>query len=271
MSTTRRAVGLREVVAVLEEIAPLELAEEWDNVGLLLEPRAASRATVSRVLLTIDTTAPVVAEALRSKAELVVSYHPPIFRPLASLTQAVARQRSLLEAVRAGIALYSPHTALDAAPGGVHDWLAQGMQGSQPPRSCAPITENAQGRLLELKAPAALATLVQRAKKHLGIPKVRVATADRHRRGRKLSRVLLCAGAGGSVLAGRAADLYITGEMRHHDVLAAVADGTSVILTDHTNTERPYLPVLRRRLAAAIDRAARITIARADAEPLRIV
>jgi putative NIF3 family GTP cyclohydrolase 1 type 2 len=121
---------------------------------------------------------------------------------------------------------------------------------------------------VQLEKPVAMSTLVERVKKHLKLKAVRVALAERHRRGR-VQRIALCAGAGGSVLAGRTADVYLTGEMRHHDVLAANAAGASVILCDHTNTERPYLPVLKRRLARAL-KGVKIDISKADREPLEI-
>ena len=72
-------------------------------------------------------------------------------------------------------------------------------------------------------------------------------------------------------MGGASADVYLTGEMRHHDVLAAVEAGTSVILCDHTNTERGYLPVLKKKLAAELGRGVRIDVSKRDAEPLRVV
>jgi dinuclear metal center YbgI/SA1388 family protein len=82
------------------------------------------------VLLTIDFTAPVLAEALRQRVDAVVAYHPPIFHPLKRLTSGHPHQSLLLDAAQAGLALLSPHTALDACRGGVNDWLAEGVAGS---------------------------------------------------------------------------------------------------------------------------------------------
>ena len=83
-----------EVLDVLREIAPLELAAEWDNVGLLVAPRASG--PVARVLLTIDLTEAVANEAVAMKADLVVAYHPPIFHGIKKLDAADARQRGAL-------------------------------------------------------------------------------------------------------------------------------------------------------------------------------
>lgn len=114
-----------EVAAALQALAPLELAEQWDRVGLLLEP--AARVAVRRILVALDLTEPVLEEALACRAEMVVAYHPPLFEPLAALRWGNPRERVLLRAAAAGLALYSPHTALDAARGGMADWLAEGL------------------------------------------------------------------------------------------------------------------------------------------------
>ena len=127
---------LERTLALLEELAPLRYAQEWDNVGLLLGTLGEGEhaPSVTRVLLTIDLTEAVLEEARTAQAELVVAYHPPLFRPTKRLDAARPTSRVLLRAARAGIALYSPHTALDAAPGGMNDWLAAGLgTGTQAP------------------------------------------------------------------------------------------------------------------------------------------
>jgi len=106
----------------METLAPPALAQEWDNVGLLAgDLKAAAR----RVMLTIDLTGPVLDEAIRKKIDLIVSYHPPIFKPISSLCTPSAGMESLVfRCIRKGVAIYSPHTALDAADGGTNDALA---------------------------------------------------------------------------------------------------------------------------------------------------
>lgn len=361
------SVRLTDVTEALERIAPLKLAAEWDNVGLLVEP--TSPPAIERILLTIDLTMAVLEEAVERGAGMIVAYHPPIFQPLRRLVGGSVAVR-LLER---GIAVYSPHTALDAAPGGVNDWLAEGIgEGEAEPiepagaggercrvlvyveaghadrlrdalaaagagcvggydrcsftsagvltyrdgrgggrveagervrleMSCgvgelpavrraielhhpesepmwevyqqveAPEPDAGQGRLLRLGEPAGLDVLTDRIKGHLGLERVRVAAAAAHREGEPVRSVAMCPGAGGSVLKGAPAELLLTGEMRHHDILAANARGASVILTDHTNTERGYLPVLRDRLRSSLPEEVGIDISEVDADPLKIV
>ncbi|MCB1282612.1 MAG: Nif3-like dinuclear metal center hexameric protein, partial [Salinibacterium sp.] len=128
-----------------------------------------------------------------------------------------------------------------------------------------------QGRRLSLKNPLSLEQAVRRVKKGLGLSRLRLAAAERHRAGEPIRRVALCACAGGGVLDGQAADLWLTGEMRHHDVLAAREAGISVLLAEHTNTERGYLPVLRDRLLVALDHKVEVVVSERDADPLTVV
>lgn len=116
---------LSDVVQTLEAIAPPRLAQSWDNVGLLA---GAASDAVRGIMLCIDMTADVVEEAIARPADLVVAYHPPLFRPVKSLRlvdgDRGAGPAAIVRAVRAGIAVYSPHTALDAADGGTGEAIA---------------------------------------------------------------------------------------------------------------------------------------------------
>ena len=268
-------VKLDRLLCVLQELAPLELAEEWDNAGLLLCP--SRKKSCRKILLTIDLVESVLDEALRAGADTIVAYHPPIFDPLSELTPSEQRQRVILRLVESKIAVYSPHTALDSVAGGVNDWLAGGI-GEAEVEPIIPLSEPAgengeaacgQGRLLRLRRPLKLSSLVRKVKSHLGLRKLRVASG---KRGDPVIRsVAICAGAGGSVLNGVDADAYLTGEMRHHDVLDAKACGTSVILCEHTNTERGYLRIFRAKLARALGRGVEVRVSRTDREPLESI
>jgi dinuclear metal center YbgI/SA1388 family protein len=374
MSTT-----LDRINTALSQVADPAWAEDWDNVGWLSEPTRPR--PVHRIMLTIDLTDAVMEEAIRRKAELIVAYHPPVFtaaRRTGQLKPAVVR------AIEKRIAIYSPHTALDAAPGGVCDWLVEalgridhaspinpatdlppneqlkivtfiphdavdrvrqamaergagrigdyaqcsfGIAGfgtfhggastspavgkagrleraeetrlemvcggaclaaaiaalrqthpyEEPPievyaQQPRPRHDAGPGRAARLARPITLNTLVRRIKRYLDLGHVRVAAPDDLRQGsRKIEQVGLCPGAGGSLFEGTVCQAYLTGEMPHHYVLAKVEQGSAVILTDHTNTERGYLPVYKRKLGRLLGKAVTIHIARADREPLAIV
>lgn len=351
---------LAHLLELLHTLAPHELAEDWDRVGLLVGDGAWP---IRRAMLCIDLTKPVLDEAVEKKMDLILAYHPPIFAPLERLTATEWKQRIVLECARRRIAIYSPHTALDAAVGGLNDWLCDGIgQGQKWPisphqhdeqsletkvvtflplndvarvraamvgagagqigqykqcsftapgkgtfegstqthptigranrfesvqeqrlemvcsasalptvlaslRTVHPYEEPAidvyelvnkrgigmerkmgQGRVLDLDRPVSLTTLLKRIKKWLRVKNLSVAQSSVS----PIGRIGVCAGAGGSLLeeAGPI-DAFFTGEMRHHDVLAAVAKGITIILAGHSETERPYLKTYRQRILNA--------------------
>jgi dinuclear metal center YbgI/SA1388 family protein len=123
-------MNVNNIAAVIDGIFPLKLAQDWDNVGLLI---GDSRKSVKNALLTIDTTSDVVAEAKKLKTDLIISYHPVIWDGLKNVT-AEGPGSVVYELVRSGISVFSVHTALDSAMGGVNDGLAEivGIEDGEP-------------------------------------------------------------------------------------------------------------------------------------------
>ncbi|MEM1423721.1 MAG: Nif3-like dinuclear metal center hexameric protein, partial [Planctomycetota bacterium] len=113
-----------QLACALDGIAPAHLAEEWDNIGLLVGDHDETLGG-GPVLVTIDLTADVADEAVTLGASAVVAYHPPIFRGIKRLDGSTPKEKGLLRCVRAGMAVLSPHTALDAAENGLAEWLAR--------------------------------------------------------------------------------------------------------------------------------------------------
>ncbi|RVE59539.1 hypothetical protein OJAV_G00189690 [Oryzias javanicus] len=345
---------LKETLQVLEQIAPLSLAESWDNVGLLIEP--SRPRPVTTILLTNDLTDAVMAEAEALNCDLIISYHPPLFRPIKRLNQKDWKQRLAVRAVEAGIAVFSPHTSWDSVKGGVNDWLVAGLGSGQVSvlsqalgnashchrlefmarsteelnkvmeelKACdgetslisagsradstgihasvlcsdsaltpsvqtllqhsssnqslsilklekPPLPGHGQGRLSVLEQPVSVAEAVQKMKSHLGLGHLRLALGWGQTLESSVRTVAACAGSGASVLSGVKADLYITGEMSHHEVLDAAAKGTSVLLSDHSNSERGFLAVFRERLAVRLPESVTVVVSKADRDPLVVV
>ena len=379
---------LANLISAIETIAPLDYAEPWDKVGLLAGD--AQRTLNGPVLFTIDLTERVLAEACAAKASAIVAYHPPIWEPLKRLTAATARERVLLRALESGIGIYSPHTALDAAPGGLTDWLCEGLSGgtenkiagdcrslkphaphsrevkivtfvpmadvdkvrsalatagagiigssslcsfessgtgtflgndaSNPavgtsgafervpemrlemvcsaralplaletlrqfhpyeepaadiyPLDAKPRRSAGGGRRLHLDRPATLRQLGERLRKFLGRARVQIASVGGHEDlDRAVSTIGAVPGAGSSLLETAIAEkceVFVTGEMKHHDVVASLQAGVNVILAGHTNTERGYLPRLASRLEAELP-GLRTIVSVEDRDPLVVV
>ncbi|CAG8470749.1 5567_t:CDS:2 [Ambispora gerdemannii] len=273
----------RRVISALKKIAPLSLAEtSWDNVGLLVEP-PYPRENASRVFLTIDLTSEVLEEALSDpEVGFIIAYHPPIFRAFKRLTLTDTKQAIVMKCVAKGVGVYSPHSALDSCIGGVNDWLAKGLGSGKtevinPLENPPPGQEGAgSGRIFTYNQPIHLLNVVERVKSHLRLQHVRVATATKHNSG-LIQTVGICAGsAGSSLLSPVRADLYFTGEMSHHEVLAALAHDTSVILCEHTNTERGYLldvlkPTLQSIVDDSLDEPIEVCVSQLDIDPIKII
>jgi dinuclear metal center YbgI/SA1388 family protein len=122
-----------EIAAALEAFAPTQTAADWDNVGLLLGDPAAP---VERLMTCLTVTPDVVEEAVTERANLIVSHHPILFRGAKRLTADRGEGRVVLPLARAGIAVYSPHTAFDNCKGGINDSLSArlGVTNAEPLR-----------------------------------------------------------------------------------------------------------------------------------------
>lgn len=258
---------LEHALRVLDELAPLRYAEAWDNVGLLVGDPAAE---IARVLVTVDYSPSVAEEARERGADLVVAYHPPLF----AAVKRAAHDALWVDAIRRGIALYSMHTALDVALEGTNDVLAEAcgvpLAGRRPLRAFLPKDGGREpegiglGRVGPI-APEPLGQVVSKLKTALGLEHVLVSGAPEA----IIGRVAVAAGAGGELASDAAregADLFVTGELRHHDALAARARGMSVVATLHSNSERTAVRAFAARLAARLEGIV-VTASARDADP----
>ncbi len=114
-------IAVHEIADWMGAFAPLDLAADWDNVGLLLGDR---KDTIERVMTCLTVTQCVVEEAIAEKVNLIVVHHPVLFRGAKKLTNADSDGKLLLPLLRHSVAVYSPHTAFDNCRGGINDGLA---------------------------------------------------------------------------------------------------------------------------------------------------
>ena len=235
-----------DIYAEMQRYAPLELAESWDNPGLLVD----CGREVSRVLVTLDITPEVVEEAAAGGCELIVSHHPVIFSPLKKLTP---RDVSF-QLVQKGISAICMHTNLDAAEGGVNEVLADlfgirqrtivadgcGRVGDIDPITVPELAALAQCKLAALCNAPDTGTAVQ------------VKFADT---GKPVRRLAGISGAGGSLFAeaiAEGADCLLTGEANHHHALDAKRLGLSLIAAGHYATEFPVTAAVAAALRTAL-------------------
>ncbi|CAD0196736.1 unnamed protein product [Chrysodeixis includens] len=260
-------VPLKKVTSVLENFASKKLAESWDNTGLLVEPYTARNIT--KVLLTNDLTEDVALEAHNLGCEMIVSYHPPIFAPMKSVVQSSWKERIVAFLLEKRISLYSPHTSWDCVRGGVNDWLASAFSVAESvPLIPGTDPQFGAGRLLQLTSEITLSTAISKVQELIEIPHVRFALGKGKQMTSNIKTVALCAGSGSSVLKGADADLYLTGEMLHHDVLDAAQKGISVILTNHSDSERGFLKVFSNNFQNLLNNEVQVLVSKLDKDPL---
>lgn len=224
---------IRDIMAAMEIIAPKHLAEEWDNVGLLVgDPDVA----VDTVVVTLDITPEAIAFAKEQGAQLIIAHHPLIFSPVKAITAPSA----LHSLCTSGIAAFAAHTNLDAAAGGVNDALAATL-------GLVDVTEafGGIGRVGVLPAAMAAADFAALVARCLG-------TAVQLREGASVVKtVALVGGAGGDYAVEAQADAFLTGEMKHHEWLEA-PDALTVVCAGHYATENVVVSPLVDRLRNAL-------------------
>ena len=242
--------SLTALAGFLQEYAPFETAEAWDNAGVLVRCGEA----VTGVLCALDITPATVDEARAAGCNVIVSHHPVIFRPLKALSERDVP--ALL--VRADVSAVCLHTNLDKAAGGVNDELAArlGLIAVEPFAGGVGRV----GLLTRPMRPDECAAFVSRA---LGAP-VKYADAKKN-----VVRVAVVSGSGGD-FAGEAAalgaDCLVTGEAGHHDALDALAAGVTLVAATHFSTEVLIADALARRIRAAFP-TLRVLRSETDADP----
>ena len=247
--------NVNEIVAELERIAPLELAEAWDNVGLLVGDRGRD---VCRVMTCLTLTPTTIAEAIERQVDLVVVHHPLPFKPVAQVTTDSAVGRMLWDLVGARVAVYSAHTAFDSAHEGINERLARGLKlDALEPLNDMASAEGIQGvgagRRGRRNPPATLTQLAGEVKQFLSTAQVRVVgNLDR-----AVQLVGVACGSGGSFLPSARAkgcDCLVTGEANFHACLEAESIGMGLILTGHYASERFAMERLADELASLFPR-----------------
>lgn len=239
-----------DVAEVLERLAPLRLAADWDNVGLLLGDR---RANVVRVLTCLTLTSAVAAEAIETDVQMVVTHHPLPFRPIDRITADASSGAILLSLAAAGIAVWSSHTAWDSAVGGINDQLATLLRLTDV-EPLEPDTIDASAGFGRCGTPSDATTLGDLADSLSRKLRIRGALITGEKL-RSVTRVAIACGSSGEAVVAaeaKACDVLVTGEIRLHAALDAMAAGVAVLAVGHHASERFALEQLAVVLAKAM-------------------
>ncbi len=244
----------QDIYRVIEQEAPLSLAEKWDHVGHAI---GDAEAETTGVVLCLDLMPSTIALAQQHNCNLIISHHPQFFNPLEHIRQDRAEEAQLLRLIKNEIALYSAHTNLDASQHGVaYQLLKTCLTPAQIAETDINILEPKQdenladrsvghGRWVELGTELSLTDLYTQVTHALKAPFCRLTTDQN----RKVKKVCFCPGAFAeewiSLLEAEQIDTLVTGEMKHNVGISLELRNISALVTGHDTNERVVLPYLQ--------------------------
>ena len=232
---------LFEIMEALNQIAPKDLKEPWDNVGLMVGDESQK---IRKVYVCLDLTTENVRNAVEFGADLIVSHHPLIFKPLYSVTESDPISSMIITAIKNNISVFSMHTNFDKADGGMNDLLAKrlGLENVRKFTDDECVDGNGEpfsgiGRVGMLEIPVSMESFVLRVKKNLGCSAIKYSgdLSD------TIQTVALCSGSGGKEGIYSAfhsgADAYVTSDLSHEHARSAYEFGLNIIDAGHFETE----------------------------------
>lgn len=243
---------INEVCGFMDSFAPTRLAEDWDNVGLLVGDRSGQ---AQRIMTCLTVTPESAGEAIAENVDLIVSHHPLPFRPLKRLTTDTTPSKMLWDLIRAGVSIYSPHTGFDSASEGINQTLSQQL-GLQEVKPLVPVVDDPHGlgagRVGSLAATQTLGDFVESVKTSFSLDGIHIVGQLSN----SVKKIAVACGSGGSFLekARRAhCDTFVTGEATFHTCLEAKANNMSLVLLGHYASERFAVEALAERLKQKFD------------------
>ncbi len=255
---------LQQIIDIIESVAPRSQQEGWDNSGLQI---GDSNREIHSVLLSVDVTEAVVAEAVKDGCDLIVSHHPLIFHGLKHITGSTPQERCVAEAIRHDIAIYSSHTSMDKALRGVSGRMAE-MLGLHDVRILVPSVADPKvglGVIGTLPTPMMWSGWLKHVQRVFGAEYVRYTEPVQP----MISRVALCGGAGAEFLPdaiAAGADTYLSADMKYHD-LQAVAGQIMAVDIDHWVSEHFTRDIFAELLNGKVD----VRLSEADASPVHVL
>lgn len=258
---------VNEVCRILEDMAPVVLAESWDNVGLLLGHR---NAEVSVLMTCLTLTERVAAEAVHRGVRMIITHHPILFRSAKRLTDDTAEGRIIMKLMSSGIAVYSAHTAFDSASGGINQQLAEafGLVEIRALRGRLGNSLVGAGRFGSLPKPLGREEFLDRVASVTGANWVQWVAAGPE----AIQRVAVGCGAAGDFLedaADAGCDTFVTGEARFHTAIEAESRGMNLVLLGHYASERPAMVEMAATLGAQLPDL-RCVVSEQDRDPLGV-
>ncbi len=226
---------VKEIIEVMETLAPTFLKEDFDNVGLMVGDREKE---VKKVLLALDCTLKVVEEAKENNVDLIITHHPLIFRRPNNITTDTIQGRKIIELIKNDISLYSSHTNLDSAKSGLNDSIPKllGYDSSEILEVNKRDEKAGLGRIVTLDKPTKLDEIVDNVKKALNINNLRVVKGKE-----EVNKIAIINGSGQDFIGkavSKGADCIITGDTTYHFASDYKEMGINIIDAGHFASEQ---------------------------------
>lgn len=236
--------AVSDLIGVIEDIAPLCLAESWDNVGLQV---GGMDQPVNKVLIALDPSPEVVSDACAQGVDMLVTHHPLIFHPVTSVSLDVYPGNVIADAVRHRLAIYAAHTNLDSCAGGINDLLAErlnlfNVKVLKAAKSDS-YSDAGLGRTGNLERPIKLKKFVGNIMEALHLESVRVAGNP----DAVIKDVCICCGSGSGLLKeflACGAQVYVSGDLHYHDGRIAEMERKSLVDIGHFHSEHLIVEAL---------------------------
>ena len=241
-------IKLKDILAYVGQFAPWELAEPWDNVGLMV---GNPDQEATGVLIALDPTLQVIEEAILEKANIILTHHPLIFHPLKSINTATPIGQFLKKALVHDIAVVSCHTNLDIISDGVSDALARALylRNTRPLNLTGKRPDQGFGKVGNLPTPMQGESFIHFVAQRLNLQAMMIAGPQPE----TVSTIAVCGGSGSDLAEAalqEGADIYITAELKHSVARWAEDNGLCVIDAGHFATENIIIPSLLARMTA---------------------
>lgn len=234
-----------DVIKILEDLAPVSCACEWDNPGLLAGRRDKE---VRKILVTLDAADEAVEKAVKEGADMLLSHHPLIFKPVKKINDEDFITKRILTLIQHDISYYAMHTNFDSAPGCMADLAAErlGLTDAEVLEDMGVLERDGLsmpygiGKIGNFSKELSVEEAAELVKNAFGLEAVSVYGMDRG----IVKRAALCPGSGGSeieIALQKGADVLITGDISHHQGIDAVARNMAVIDGGHYGLEHIFI------------------------------
>lgn len=260
---------LSNIINIIEDIAPVNLKEDFDNVGLMVGDRDKN---INKILLALDCTEEVIKEAKEIGAELILTHHPLLFRKPSTITTDTLLGKKIIDLIKNDINLYSAHTNWDSVNGGLNDTLVEMLGFSK-----GIIMDKNQfdsdagiGRVVDLNEEMTVLEIISLIKSSLGIKNLRYA-GDLTK---NIKRVAIVNGSGQDFFnyaEKLGSDLIITGDTTYHFVSDYKEIGLNILDIGHFNSEWPVLIKVSEKVKEKLDSDVEFIISKEAKDPFEFI